>query len=505
MPPPKGAWRPWSHAQDRALVLRLGSSGSFEESVEYTSASALATALRENKTTSRGPSRSVYLLEGLSQEFISVLGDHFGIHPSLFMDHERLVPAGGRLTGENGGIPFLPSAICGRDHVSFKYHEPLALTTRPTGFRNLCDISGRHIAVTRLVGQLSNVGISRRKCTFWSKETEPEGWSCLIICDPPIRRILTDYSGNLGYDLAASPYSSGYLDFVPLSYQMKTQCGPPRSSLLDDLLFYLKNHIDVLKTPIAPRSLRVFVDKIVASHFLKLAEFLQTNIDIVQWHLSRRHDLALFAVAAVEELWSDVQAWQRRIAEYQDDLEGIMLQLHIPLKETENTGSRTRSWADSTADFQYLLRRYREIGRRTQGLADAISALGSLAGNRAMSRSADLSLQEAARAGREARSMKTLTTLGLFFLPLSLSASVFSMADSYLPGNSMFWVYFAVSLPLVLVVFLLSFIMELGYIEALKHWPFIWPMTNIKEKVGGKRGNQESEAEFKPIMGYNMI
>ncbi|KAK7996320.1 hypothetical protein PG991_015787 [Apiospora marii] len=391
--------------------------GSFEEPVEYTSAAVLATVLRDKSTTPRGPSRSVYLLEGLSQEFVSVLGDHFQIHPSLFMDHERLVPAGGRLTGENGGIPFLPSAICGRDHVSFKYHEPLVLPTRPAGFRNLCDISGRHIAVTRLVGQLSDVGISRRKCTFWSKETEPEGWSCLIICDPPIRRILTDYSGNLGYDVATSPYNSGYLDFVPLSYQMKTQCGPPRTSLLDDLLFYLKNHSDALEAPILPRSLRVFVDKIVASHFLKLAEFLQTNIDIVQWHLSRRHDLTFFAVAAVEELWSDVQAWQRRTAEYQDDLEATMLQLHIPLKEMEGTDTQMRSWADSTTDFQYLSRRYREMGRRTQGLVDAISALGSLAGNRAMSRSADLSLQEAARAGREARSMKTLTTLGLLFSP----------------------------------------------------------------------------------------
>lgn len=315
----------------------------------------------------------------------------------------------------------------------------------------------------------------------------------LIICDPPIRRILTDYSGNLRYDVTVSPYNSGYLDFVPLSYQMKTQCGPPRSSLLDDLLFYLKNHSEALETPIVPMSLRVFVDKIVASHFLKLAEFLQTNIDIVQWHLSRRHDLTLFTVAAVEELWSDVQAWQRRTAEYQDDLEATMLQLHIPLKDLEGTGSRMRSWTDSTADFQYLLRRYRELGRRTQGLADAISALGSLAGNRSMSRSADLSLQEAARAGREARSMKTLTTLGLLFLPMSFSASVFSMADSYLPGNSMFWVYFAVSLPLVAVVFLLSYIMELGYTKASMNWALMWPMANIKERVRRGQGAKEQK------------
>ena len=46
-PPPKGAWTPWSQARDLVVVLRLGSSGSFEEPVEYTSASVLATVLRE--------------------------------------------------------------------------------------------------------------------------------------------------------------------------------------------------------------------------------------------------------------------------------------------------------------------------------------------------------------------------------------------------------------------------------------------------------------------------
>lgn len=63
----------------------------------------------------------------------------------------------------------------GRDHIALKYQEAVVFSQRPTGFRCLCDTSGRHIAVTRLLGKLSEVGIARRKCRFWSKTNESGG------------------------------------------------------------------------------------------------------------------------------------------------------------------------------------------------------------------------------------------------------------------------------------------------------------------------------------------
>jgi hypothetical protein len=127
------------------------------------------------------PRRSVYILEGLCHDFIEVLGDHFKLHPAVFVAHDRLVELENRATGEGGGLPFLPSVIYDRDHISLKYHEPLILLTQPTDFRNLCNTSGRHIAATRLMGKFSKVVAARRKCTFWSWKTESGGWDCT--CD----------------------------------------------------------------------------------------------------------------------------------------------------------------------------------------------------------------------------------------------------------------------------------------------------------------------------------
>ncbi|KAH7345858.1 hypothetical protein BKA66DRAFT_433934 [Pyrenochaeta sp. MPI-SDFR-AT-0127] len=448
--------------------------------IEFTDAPGLASHLQQVTESADSASRSVYLLEGLSRDFVAVFGQHFNLHPSLFMDHERLVPCADRMTGENGGLPTLPSAIIHEDHIALKYHEPLSFSKHPTKFRCVCESSGRHIAITRIMGKFSNVGIARRKCTFWSTTTKAGGWTSLIICDPPIRRLLANSSGTLSHPVETSPYEAGYIDFRPLKDQLKTRCGPPRTSLLDDILFYIQNVSE--ETDLAhPRFLRVFVEKLIASHYLKLARFLQTNVEKVQWHFSRRQDLASFDISTSEEQWSDVQAWERRLAEYQDDLEGIMIQLGVPLVNSHES-SQAEFSADSRADFQYLWFRYREIRQRVNMLASAVTTLANLAGNRAVFRTAELQLKEAEHAGRGARSVKMLTTLGLIFLPLSFAASIFSMSDKFAPGGSDFWVYFAVSLPLLGLVVFVSLVAELGFKDSETQWSFSVVLSKVRER-----------------------
>ena len=174
---PTSTWAPWHRARPRVVAIHLGPNGCFSPASEYQDSDVLQAYLHQ-QANSKSAHCSVYILEALSREFTAVLGSQFQLHPALFLDHERLVAFHNRATGEGGGIPFLPSAIQGRDYVSMKYHAPLLLSTLPTEFRNLCDVSGRHIAVTRIMGRFSEVGVARRKCTFWSRKTEAGGWNC---------------------------------------------------------------------------------------------------------------------------------------------------------------------------------------------------------------------------------------------------------------------------------------------------------------------------------------
>lgn len=262
--------------------------------------------------------------------------------------------------------------------------------------------------------------------------------------------------------------------------QIKSRLGPPRTSFLDDISFYLQTYSSTLDLSDSS-SLRVFVAKITASHYLKLAEFLRSITEGVQWKLSRRSDLTSFAVSAVEELWSDVQSWKRRIGEYKDDLEAIMLQLRIPLAIPDL--SRTEKWTDCAADYQFLLMSFKEIEQRVNSLNNSIAALTSIAGNRQAFKDQELSLKAAERSIREAKSAKALTILGIVFIPLAFTSSLFSMSDSYLPGGEPFWLYFVVSLPLVGLVFVAYYILELGYSNSGTQWSLRTFMHTAKEKV----------------------
>lgn len=53
--------------------------------------------------------------------------------------------------------------------------------------------------------------------------------------------------------------------------------------------------------------------------------------------------------------------------------------------------------------------------------------------------------------------MKALTLLGMVFVPLAFTSGLFNMAAPFGPGNLHFRVYFAVALPLILLVFAVAF------------------------------------------------
>jgi hypothetical protein len=179
--PSYSTWKPWTLAKTKVIALHVAPDNSIGAPIEYTDAVALETHLFQVAERADSTSRYVYLLEGLSRDFVEVFGHHFSLHPSLFTDHERLVPCQGRMTGENGGLPILPSGLMDKDHVAFKYHEPLSLSKCPPGFRCVCETSGRHIAITRLMGKFSSIGTARRKCTFWSKTTTAGGWTSMSL------------------------------------------------------------------------------------------------------------------------------------------------------------------------------------------------------------------------------------------------------------------------------------------------------------------------------------
>jgi len=67
------------------------------------------------------------------------------------------------------------------------------------------------------------------------------------------------------------------------------------------------------------------------------------------------------------------------------------------------------------------------------------------------------SIHESQAASQQARSVTWLTSLATAFLPASLTAGIFAMAGDFAAGASMFWVFWAVSIPSMLILFCFFF------------------------------------------------
>ncbi|KAI0836707.1 hypothetical protein F5Y06DRAFT_305150 [Hypoxylon sp. FL0890] len=212
---------------------------------------------------------------------------------------------------------------------------------------------------TRMSGAFLEVVMARRTCTVWSRKTEGGGWDCLVICDPPIRRVLTDFSGRQGFDVAISPYNGGYPDFTPHEDQIKAPSRPPLTSLLDDLRFYIQNRPGRLGMD-EPLCAILFLEKILR-----------------------------------KSLYESDRAWERRVAAFKGDLRGITLQLRISPSELEL--DRPGDMGASAADYRFLPVRFTEIGQLVSSVNGSISSLVSIAGSRSALKAQKLSSDMANR------------------------------------------------------------------------------------------------------------
>jgi Mg2+ and Co2+ transporter CorA len=266
--------------------------------------------------------------------------------------------------------------------------------------------------------------------------------------------------------------------------------------MLNDLVYYLRNHSSQVDLTHPDTSVYTFVNKIVTSHYLKHCDHLRATLSYVQRGLSRKQDLAKLTMDQVEELWSDIQVWERRMSEYCEDLEAIMLQLRVPLERQGlhfvGDGGGAAHWTDSTTDYQFLLMRFRELRHRTECLNSAITGLANIAGNRQAFKEQQLAVQEAKRSIREAKSTKAVTLLGLVFIPLAYASSIFSMSEPFRPGDRLFWVYFAASAPLIVLVMVGYYLLDWGYTDDGQAWS---PKT-FRRSVEGRMGLQKLTGSF---------
>ncbi|KAF2689748.1 hypothetical protein K458DRAFT_358788 [Lentithecium fluviatile CBS 122367] len=493
---PENSAIPLSRREVWVTLLRADESHRYHR-IEDLDASRKPDGLTRQLRDSPAGAKNVWIVENINRDVVAILGEHFKMDPTFFLGYERS-SKWRRYAHEPNMAPVLPTLTSSVDFFSLKYFDLRDFGPGIESYSVSCADTGRHLYRTKWNDFWISPSIVDRSCAVYRRKTEKGGWDIVLLCDPPLRHVHvwkphpTPEESESQYQEVSiqwdRAFQGGYPDFLPLSDSLSVQTnGPPRDSLREDISYYLMNHANSLPTRSPPAGMDIplfFVRKVIASHYMQIVNFTTSYLAQFEWPLLRRESLEEFTTTWAQARWSDIQGVSRRCTEYVADLESIFLSLNVPFGEPRIDPER--DWGNMDLDFQFLLHRAKAIKIRANELNNAFTGLTGIVANAQANREAERALNEAKRSVREAKNMKTLTLIAMIFIPLAFTCGLFSMSDNYIPGGGSFWVFFAVSVPLVLLVFSGAFLGELGY-DSDGEWVWKTFIDNLSVLVKRKR------------------
>ncbi|KAL2849332.1 hypothetical protein BJX68DRAFT_276047 [Aspergillus pseudodeflectus] len=405
--------------------------------------------------------RRILIIEDLRRDVIEVLGSAYAIDPVFFASHIHAPFR--QMDSQTPNLALLPSRQQGHNFVNFHYHRAVVLKSNVENENRLIrDMNVERKIAVLLPVEMTRLALVQHACSviLCQRKEDGNGWLCVILVDGPISSDYLDVQyeneNNKDHELrkrasriTSRLFQDGYEDFIiPSFIDKKSACGEAqlsRTSLLDDLRYYWNRQIPQQFDPSKPTlfTLSVYPLKIIAAEW-------NSYMAGMSYHL-KRHEYALEAfdqrVAELDKLDEELrslQAWRRRSLASEHKIASIkrFLALYNPQPEHHtgilalNHGARLRE------DYVYLADTLNDLSRRLQNMLPVVTSLVQISDSRR-------SLAESANVNR-------LTSLAIIFAPLSFTTGLFSMDTINGPGGTHFWVFFAVAIPITIVVFFLA-------------------------------------------------
>lgn len=267
-----------------------------------------------------------------------------------------------------------------------------------------------------------------------------------------------------GVELKHVLFGGGYQGFIPYPEQFEESrkftetaaTGPSRVSMLEDICFYFMHHAAQLENfGDDPDITTVFLKKIAASNWTYLADYFNACAHNLEHHFSRNESFDVFTIPTIERWWGDLHSCHRRCVQHCEDINAILTALRIPPDYVSRNEDETHPM-DSREDFVSIYRRFLWTKSRFELLLNSATGLNAIAGNKEATaqneRYSRRAREESERSLQEARKASILTFLATVFVPLAVTAGIFSMSSEWAPGGEKFVYYWAITLPLVFLL-----------------------------------------------------
>ncbi|PTB39153.1 hypothetical protein M441DRAFT_118231, partial [Trichoderma asperellum CBS 433.97] len=334
----------------------------------------------------------------------------------------------------------LPSRERRQGFVPLYYHRTIVahgLEPHTAQLLRTCNHPRKLFVLSPVKGQ--RLGLAQHACVVSSMVRADGRWIGIILADPPFRS-RNDYvalrsRSPVPTNLSITPFLGGCEDFQYNAAVHATKSD--RRGMLDELVYYWTASgppagIFEASGPPSLHALAYLPLRIVAAEWVNYITLVDFSAKEYEWNGSDndapgRGTRDATAVASRTDWKAKVDALDARLR---------ALQAHFD-------HGAANAWAALRSDYMSLATEITEHGARLESML-AVVASG-------------MALLEGRRALAEAANITRLTVLAFVFLPLTFVAGLFSIggSDVYAPGGSHFWVYWAVALPLTLIVMLM--------------------------------------------------
>ena len=235
-------------------------------------------------------------------------------------------------------------------------------------------------------------------------------------------------------------FQGGFQDFLSgpsFSDNIDSESGPRRSSPLESLIFYWgiehPQGFDVNCPTLF--SLSSYPLRILAAEWMTYLELMYHSIKQYEYP----PNTALAALGQITKLNADISAlqqWARRSMATAHKIRYTIEFLRYRITKDDDVEYS----ALLTEDYKQIAFGIDSYSRRLEALVSIATSLVQTAGSR--------------RSLTETINISRLSYLALNFIPLTFVSGLFSMNDKIAPGGKLFGLYFAVSIPLCLIFFL---------------------------------------------------
>ncbi|KAL4898783.1 hypothetical protein BDV59DRAFT_207015 [Aspergillus ambiguus] len=438
--------------QGRAAVLEYSQRAHPTQLSFHTSTELQSYVERGHSSQEAGIKRRLFILEDLPRNYIEVIGSQLGVNAIFFAAHWD-DPAMPTFNYRSPFTRYDNNQFIIRYPSSHRIDTCQDLAEQNTVYAWDSNVN-RHLYMYDPKGPLVDDPKSYHALSFWTTGTRQDGsWDAILLVDPPVGKIIRSVQTtsvlNIQSRLSdADPIQMGslypsihmsYTDYPITRGDMPSR--PSYMSLFDDIVSvssYVQHDVGE-----DARSTSYIARKLVIAVFLGFLRRRYLNLLGLQSHISTAKPMNRCNYLR-NFMDGSLSRWEHELFGF---IVNVKFGMNVLLKEVEDNMAAL-GLNENIAQENGTIPLWERDG--WTAVHEGCTTILHMADMLLNSYLQFVSIEEARSSNKGARSLARINILATLFIPMSTVASIFSMQEQFLPGRQFFWVFWVVSLPILL-------------------------------------------------------